>query len=60
MRIDPNGEVGGFIPGVESAEEAAEWDRVGIVYEDLHQMHKSERGRSVILEAWERFQEEGA
>lgn len=58
VQVGPNGEIGGFIPGVDSAEEAAEWDGVGIVYEDLHQMHKSERERGIILEAWKRFQGE--
>ena len=35
------------------------WDaEASTVYEDLHQMYKSEREREIILEAWKRFQEE--
>ena len=32
--------------------------RVRERYEDLHQMHKNEREREILLEAWERFQDE--
>ncbi len=59
VQVDRDGKVGGFIPGANpAAEGSAEWEEVGIVYEDLLQMHKSERERSIILEAWERFREE--
>ncbi len=35
------------------------WDaEASTVYEDLHHMHKSDREREIILEAWKRFQEE--
>ena len=58
VQVGLNGEVDGFIPGANPVEGDADWDKVGIVYENLHQMHKSERERSIILEAWERFRDE--
>jgi len=58
VQVAPDGAIGGFTPGANPVEGAADWDKVGIVYEDLHQMHKSERERSIILEAWERFRDE--
>jgi hypothetical protein len=57
VQVASDGAVCGFIPGANPVEGDAGWDKVGIVYEDLHQMHKGERERSIILEAWERFQD---
>jgi hypothetical protein len=37
---------------------AAYDEQVRARYEDLHQMHKNEREREILLEAWERFQDE--
>ena len=33
-------------------------ERVRERYEDLHQMHENAREREILLEAWERFQDE--
>jgi hypothetical protein len=58
VQVDRVGRVGAFISGGKPVEEAAGWDGVRAIYEDLYQMHKSERERGVILKAWERFQNE--
>ena len=60
VQVTADGKVGGFIPGVNPSNESSDWDEVVIVYEDLHQMHKSERDREIILEARERFEGEAA
>ena len=60
VQVDAEGKVGGFIPGVDPSKKPADWDEVVIVYEDLHQMHKSEHAREIILEARERFEGEAA
>jgi hypothetical protein len=60
VQVTADGKVGGFIPGVNPSKESADWDEVVTVYEDLHQMHKSEREREIILEARERFEGEAA
>ena len=60
VQVAADGKVGGFIPGVDPSKKPTGWDEVVIVYEDLHQMHKSEHAREIILEAWERFEGEAA
>ena len=60
VQVTADGKVGGFIPGVNPSKESADWDEVVVVYEDLLQMHKSERDREIILEARERFEGESA
>jgi hypothetical protein len=60
VQVTADGKVGGFIPEVNPSKESADWDEVVIVYEDLGQMHKSERDREIILEARERFEGEAA
>jgi hypothetical protein len=60
IEVTPDGKVGAFVPGMRApASDAAGWDaEVSATYEDLHQMHKNERERMIILEAWGRFQDE--
>jgi hypothetical protein len=60
VQVTADGKIGGFIPEVNPSKESADWDEVVIVYEDLLQMHKSERDREIILEARERFEGEAA
>jgi hypothetical protein len=61
VEVTPDGKAAGFIPGRGSLEGTGGWDdAVKHALDDLHQMHKSGRERSIILEAWERFQDEDA
>jgi hypothetical protein len=59
IQVAPDGKVGVFVPGTRAPKDTAGWDtEVSAAYEDLHQMHKNERERDILLEAWERFQDE--
>jgi hypothetical protein len=59
IQVTPDGKVAAFVPGTRAPKGTAGWDaKVSTVYEDLQQMHKSERERDILLEAWERFQDE--
>jgi hypothetical protein len=59
IQVARDGKAAAFVPGTRAPEDAAGWDaEVSAVYEDLHQMHKHDRERDILLEAWERFQDE--
>ena len=59
LQVTPDGKVTGFVSGDEPLDAVFERsDAVRVYYNDLHQLHKSERERGIILEVWERFQEE--
>jgi hypothetical protein len=59
VHVDRDGRASGFVPGKDPIEGTGGWDEdVRGALDDLNQMHKSERERSIILEAWERFQNE--
>ena len=55
LEVDEAARIGVFLdPGGAAAYD----ERVRERYEDLHQMHKNNRERDILLEAWERFQDE--
>ena len=55
LEVDEAARIGVFLdPGGGAAYD----ERVRERYEDLHQMHKNNRERDILLEAWERFQDE--
>jgi hypothetical protein len=58
VHVDRDGRASGFVPGKDPVEGTGGWDDdvTGAPLDDLNQMHKSERERSIILEAWKRFQ----
>jgi hypothetical protein len=59
VHVDRDGRASGFVSGKNPVEGTGGWDDdVRAALDDLHQMHKSDRERSIILEAWERFQNE--
>jgi hypothetical protein len=61
VQVTPDGKSAGFMPGSGPLKGTAGWDdTVRGALDDLHQMHKSGRERSIILEAWERFKDEDA
>ena len=56
---ESSGKFGAFIPGRHRPPAGGvNWTKVGTYLEDLHQMHKNKSEREIILEAWERFQDE--
>ena len=55
VEVDEAARIGVFLdPGGAAAYD----ERVRERYEDLHQMHKNNRERDILLDAWERFQDE--
>jgi hypothetical protein len=59
VHVDPDGRASGFVAGKDPFEGTGGWDDdVRGALDDLNQMHKSDRERSIILEAWKRFQNE--
>ena len=59
VHVDPDGRASGFVAGKDPVEGIGGWDDdVRGALDDLNQMHKSDRERSIILEAWKRFQNE--
>jgi len=59
VHVDRDGRASGFVAGKDPFEETGGWDDdVRGALDDLNQMHKSDRERSVILEAWKRFRNE--
>jgi hypothetical protein len=57
VHVARDGRASGFVPGKDPVEGTGGWDDdVRGALDDLNQMHKSDRERSIILEAWERFQ----
>jgi hypothetical protein len=62
--VDPvvvagSGKFGASIPGsLKPPAGTVDWSKVGACIEDLEQMYRSEENRKIILEAWERFQDE--
>ena len=59
VHVDRDGRASGFVPGKDPFEGTGGWDDdVRGALDDLNEMHKSDRERSIILEAWERFQNE--
>jgi hypothetical protein len=57
--VTPEGKFGAFLPGRHGPPAGGiNWPQVGACLEDLHEMHKSDRERGIILEAWERFRDE--
>ena len=57
--VTPRGKFGAFIPGRHRPPAATvDWSKVGACIEALEQMYRSEEKRGIILEAWERFQDE--
>jgi hypothetical protein len=57
--VTPDGKFAGFMGLGEPVGGAGGWNTdTKAASDDLHQMHKSEREREIILEAWERFQDE--
>jgi hypothetical protein len=54
-----SGKFGASIPGrLKPPAGTVDWSKVGACIEDLEQMYRSEENRKIILEAWERFQDE--
>ena len=59
VHVDRDGRASGFVAGKDPVEGTGGWDDdVRGALDDLNQMHKSDRERSIILEAWKRFQNE--
>ena len=59
VHVDRDGRASGFVPGKDPIEGTGGWDDdVRGALDDLNEMHNSDRERSIILEAWERFQNE--
>ena len=62
--VDPHvlavsGKFGAFIPGRHRPPAGTvDWSKVGACIGDLEQMYRSEEKRKMIVEAWERFQDE--
>ena len=62
--VDPvvvtgSGKFGASIPGRHKPPAGTvDWNKVGACIEELEQMYRSEKKRGIILEAWERFQDE--
>ena len=57
--VTDSGKFGAFIPGRHRPPAGGvNWTKVGTYLEELHQMHKNKREREIIVEAWERFQDE--
>ena len=55
--VTPGGNFGAFLPGRHGPPAGGiNWPQVGACLEDLHEMHKSDRGRGIIREAWDHFQ----
>jgi len=58
-QVTPDGKFAGFIGPGRPVGEAVGWDAdTKAASDDLHQMHKNERERKIIREAWQRFQDE--
>ena len=59
VHVDRDGRASGFVAGKDPFEGIGGWDDdVRGALDDLNQMHNSDRERSIILEAWKRFQNE--
>ena len=59
VHVDWDGRASGFVAGKDPVEGTGGWDDdVRGALDDLNQMHNSDRERSMILEAWKRFQNE--
>jgi hypothetical protein len=59
VHVDWDGRASGFVAGKDPFEGIGGWDDdVRGALDDLNQMHNSDRERSIILEAWKRFQNE--
>ena len=59
VHVDRDGRASGYVPGKDPIEGTGGVDEdVRGALDDLNQMHTSDRERSIILEAWERFQNE--
>jgi hypothetical protein len=62
--VDPvvvagSGKFGASIPGsLKPPTGTVDWSKVGACIEDLEQMYRRKENRAIILEAWERFQDE--
>jgi hypothetical protein len=56
--VTDSGKFGAFIPGRHRPPAGTvDWSKVGACIGDLEQMYRSEE-REIIVEAWERFQDE--
>ena len=59
VHVDWDGRASGWVAGKDPFEGIGGWDDdVRGALDDLNQMHNSHRERSIILEAWKRFQNE--
>lgn len=59
VHVDWDGRASGWVAGKDPFEGIGGWDDdVRGALDDLNQMHNSDRERSIILEAWKRFQSE--
>ena len=55
----PDGKIAGFIDGpvTSGSSDRSHFDDAIRTYNDLHRMHKDDRERGILIEAWKRFHE---
>ena len=61
--VTPDGKIAAFLGPLREGEQRPEGEQLPFgalerTYNDLHEMHKNDRKRGILLEAWGRFQEE--
>lgn len=56
----PDGKIAGFIDGpiASGSRDRSYFDDAIRTYNGLHGMHKNDREREILIEAWERFRDE--